>query len=65
MAWWGALTQQFGDLAARTMKDMAAEMPAAPASTAAGTPPAKARGAAKKAARSTQARKTAAGKRAR
>lgn len=31
MAWWGALTQQFGELAAKAMKDLPAGAPAAPA----------------------------------
>jgi hypothetical protein len=37
MAWWGALTQQFGELAANALKDL----PAAAAGTAAPKPPAK------------------------
>ncbi len=35
MAWWGALTQQFGELAAKAMKDLPAGAPAAPAPAAA------------------------------
>jgi len=36
MAWWGALTQQFGELAANAMKDLPAA--AAQAAAAAGVP---------------------------
>ena len=75
MQWWGALTQQFSELAAQAMKDGAAAVPHAAAATAAATaaalPPATRGGQAaarskaparKPAARKTAARKAAARK---
>ena len=65
MAWWGALTQQFTELAANAMKDVRADAAAAAeaASGVPGTPPAAAKKAvgkvAKKAARKTAKRAAA------
>jgi hypothetical protein len=65
MAWWGALTQQFTELAAKAMKDVRADAAAAAEAAAGvpGTPPAAARKAvgkvAKKAARKTAKRAAA------
>jgi hypothetical protein len=52
MKWWGALTQQFTELAAKAVKDAAPERPLPPTSKAAAPPaPAKKSPARKRAAR--------------
>lgn len=58
LQWWGALTQQFQEIAANAMKDVAASAATATPAKSAGGPAAGARGAGKK----TAARKRAPGK---